>query len=231
MTGDRTVEERLQLLERAISGLGREVEAAKTAQAGLASQAALVELTGQVVKLGDQVAELPDLIAPPEPAELRPVQSWLTGLFEPFTPADVLRDLIGWMRTVHLRYADAAAELPECWLWHPEIIEELLWLMQAWRAAYLGKPSIRAVADWHDRLRPGVVRRITGYAGTCSLDNHHHDRAADQTVQVPTADAAGAIAAWWASDRDRPAPEPTDQQIAAADAAFNRRSRHRGAPS
>lgn len=224
-------EERLGRLERAVAGLGRELEAAKIAQAGLASQNALVDLAGQVVKLGDQVAELPDLIAPPDQAQRVPIQSWLAGLFEQFTPEQILTDLVGWVRTIHLQYADAAAELPECWLWHPEVIEELLWLMQAWRTAYFGHPSIRSVADWHDRQRPGVVHRIAGYAGTCSLDNHRQARVTGRAVEVPAADAAVAIAAWWAGDHDQPAPKPTPAQLSAAEAAFNRRSRYRGPQS
>lgn len=221
--------ERLALLERAVAGLGREVEAAKIAQARLAGKTTVLELKEQLTNLADQVAELPNLMPAAEPAEVRPVDSWLARLPGTFTPAEILADLTGWVGDIYLRYNDAATELPECWLWHPEIIEELLWLMQAWRAAYFGKTSIRAVADWHDRHRPGVVRRITGYAGTCSLDNHHQNRAADRIVELPAADAAEAIAAWWAGDHDQPAPEPTAAQIAAADAAFNRRSRSKGA--
>jgi hypothetical protein len=224
-----TDEERLALLERAVRGLGREVEAARIAQDGLAAKTTVIDLRGQVAQLADQVADLPNLIPKADQSESYPVVSWLARIPDEFTASEVLAELICWVRLVHLRYADAATGLPECWLWHPEVVEELLWLMQAWRAAYL-KPSIRAVGDWHDRLRPGVVRRITGYAGTCSLDNHRQHRAADR-VEVPTADAAEAIADWWSGDPDRQAPEPTDQQIAAAFAAFNRRSRHPGGQS
>lgn len=223
-------DDRLAGVERAVGGLGREVEAVKISQARLADKTAVAELTRQVGELADQVTDLVNLTQPAD-TELRPVDSWLARLPGTFAPVEILADLIGWVRQVHLRYADAATELPECWLWHPEIVEELLWLMQAWRDAYFGAPSVRSVGDWHDRLRPGVVRRITGYAGNCSLDNHHQDRAADRIVEVPTADAAEAIAAWWAGDNDQPAPEPTREQIAAADAAFNRRSRYRGAQS
>jgi hypothetical protein len=223
-------DERLSLLERAVRGLGREVEASRIAQSGLAAKTTVIDLQGQVAQLADQVADLPNLIPATDQSESYPVVSWLARLPDTFSASEVLAELIGWIRLVHLRYTDAASGLPECWLWHPEVVEELLWLMQAWRAAYL-KPSIRAVGDWHDRLRPGVVRRITGYAGTCSLDNHLHHRAADPVLEVPTADAAEAIAAWWSGDLDRPAPEPTQDQIAAAFAAFNRRSRHQGGRS
>lgn len=221
-----TPEERLGLMERQVRGLAREVEAARTAQEALAGKAQLVELKGQLVKLADQVADLPNLLKPPAPAEAEPVGSWLAQVPDDFTPAEVLTDLVGWLRTVYLRYADGVKGLPECWLWHPEVIEELLWLMQAWRAAYLGEPSIRAVGDWHDRLRPGVVRRVEAYTTGCSLASHQ--RPTPDPASVPAADAIGPIAEWWAGDHDQQAaPVPTAEQLDAADrAAFNGRTRY-----
>ena len=44
--------------------------------------------------------------------------------------------LAGWVAGIYLRYLDAAQSLPECWLWHPEVVEELLWLHTAWLHAY-----------------------------------------------------------------------------------------------
>ena len=68
-----------------------------------------------------------------------------------------------------LRYPDGVAVLPECWLWHPDVVEELLWLMHAWRAAYEGRgASVQLAGDWHDRQRPGVVRRVRTAVGSCS---------------------------------------------------------------
>lgn len=85
--------------------------------------------------------------------------------------------------------------------------------MRAWSAAYQGETaSVMLAADWHDRLRPGVVRRIRASTGTCSRDNHRArpgwtslDMAAPE---VPSADAFDAITGWWASRRGEPAPEP-----------------------
>jgi hypothetical protein len=129
------------------------------------------------------------------------------------------------MTGIYLRYADAAEGLPECWLWHPEVVEELVWLMQAWTAAYEAKGAhVRMVADWHDRLRPGVVRRVKeNYGGSCSLDNHLGDRAKPMPV-VPVLDATDALAAWWADHRDERAPAPTQDQITAADQAHAARN-------
>jgi len=106
--------------------------------------------------------------------------------------------------------------LPECWCWHPDLVEELLWLSRAWAAAYHGPDaSVALVGDWHDRYRPGVVRRIKTVAGTCSLENHDPTRSTP-TPTVPVEQAAELIATWWATRRDQAAPEPTAAHHAAA---------------
>ena len=85
----------------------------------------------------------------------------------------VLGELVAWLELVYLRYPDAAQGLPECWCWHPDVVEELLWLMHAWLAAYQGTAaSVGLAADWHDRHRPGVVRRLRGSVGSCSIEAH-----------------------------------------------------------
>jgi hypothetical protein len=106
------------------------------------------------------------------------------------------------------------AGLPECWCWHPDIVEELLWLMHAWCAAYQGaNASVTLAGDWHDRQRPGVVRRVRAVAGTCSRENHQtrpgwQRGSTDTPPVVPSADAITLIAAWWGPARDEQAPEP-----------------------
>lgn len=150
--------------------------------------------------------------------------SWLVLRADGAAARGLLGDLVEWLATVYLRYADAAHSLPECWLWHPDIVEELVWLMSAWRAAYQAEDaSVRAAADWHDRLRPGVVRRIGEYAKACSLDNHlAGGRVTGSAPQVPVVDAVEAIALWWADARAKRPPAPTDDQIADAAAALRR---------
>jgi hypothetical protein len=135
----------------------------------------------------------------------------------------ILGTLGPWVGAVYLRYSDAASGFPDCWMWHPDVVEELLWLHHAWLAAYHPDAPPTAVGDWHDRQRPGVVARIRGFAGMCSLDAHQpgQDRATPAPI-TPTADADGAIAAWWATARDQPGPTPTAEQIAAANARWRR---------
>jgi hypothetical protein len=152
--------------------------------------------------------------------------SWLDHPADPGRPVEssraardaeaLLAKLTGWVAGVYLRYTDAR-QLPDCWLWHPDVIEELLWLHAAWLAAHHPDAPASAVGDWHDRQRPGVARRIKDYAGLCSLEAHRPggERHAPAPV-APTADAALVIASWWAVARDQPAPSPSAEQLDAA---------------
>ncbi|WP_052345034.1 hypothetical protein [Thermocrispum municipale] len=201
----------------------KETYATVAAVAGLAAEVDALrrriepvhKVPGQLAKLAGQVATLAEELAnlrknPDTPA----VPSWLQAPKDAEHVRGVLDELVAWMDAIFLRYADAAAALPDCWAWHPDVIEELLWLMEAWLVAYQGEAASAAlVGDWHDRYRPGVVRRIKASAGNCSLENHTPPRAA---TTVPLADSVDPIVAWWAGDREAPAPEPTDEQFAAA---------------
>lgn len=181
-------------------------------------------LRGDVRGLATTVAGLADELAEAAAGSDEPAPSWLWPLESPdaVEAESVLAQLIRWIRRVHLRYADAA--LPECWLWHPDVIEELVWLRGAWQAAYHGPmASAQRAGDWHDRLRPGVVRRVRACAGSCSL-REHLDPLADPAV--PAADAAPAIAAWWVNPGG-PAPGPTGDQLLAADAALRTPTKRR----
>jgi hypothetical protein len=158
--------------------------------------------------------ELAQLLAPSGGDDPAPSWLWPAEPMSPDDAASVLAQLVRWARRVYVRYSDGA--LPECWLWHPDVIEELMWLRAAWQAAYLGPmASAQRAADWHDRQRPGVVRRVRASAGSCSLREHFDPPA---PAVVPVADAALAIAAWWA-DPAVPMPTPTGEQIRDADAA------------
>jgi hypothetical protein len=207
-----------------LGGLARAVEAVERRVDGLAPVTKRVdELAAMLTRLAQQITAAKgtgggpsmvascwlDLAAEPSPADTRA------------DAEDILAMLTGWVGEIFLRYSDA--RLPDCWLWHPDVVEELLWLHAAWIAAYDPDAPVGAAGDWHDRQRPGVVARIKTYAGLCSLEAHqpgqdrHHGAPA-----VPTTDAVSAIAAWWAGDRHQPAPTPTPEQIEAARAAIRR---------
>ena len=101
------------------------------------------------------------------------VRSWLLADDPDQAVAD-LADLAVWMDAVYLRYRDAT--VPSCWLWHPEVVEELWWLRCAHADAYHPETgSWLRVGDWHERQRPGVVRRIIRAVGSCELALHVTD--------------------------------------------------------
>ena len=201
-------------LNTAVAALAREVEAVRRALDDTATAAELNQLARVVT-------DLTEMAGPPAGPEASAVLSWLASPADPAKTRPLLGDLVGWLATIYLRYTDAAKGLPECWLWHPDVVEELCWLMQAWLDAYGETGTVRAAGDWHDRLRPGVVRRIGDYAKACSLENHLPDRAPG-TSTVPVVEAAEPIALWWAAARDDRAPAPTDDQMIRAAAAARR---------
>jgi hypothetical protein len=227
------VAEAVAALRTAVAGLAREVESVRRAQRQVASAGELSRLAATVADLSETVAVIQSFGGGKRTraADGDAIPSWLTLPGDRPSARAVLSDLTAWLRDVYLRYGDAARDFPECWLWHPDIVEELVWLMYAWLAAYRDDPgdaSVRGAGDWHDRLRPGVVRRIHGYATTCSLENHLPGRPrATGAPHVPLTDeptagqrrAIEVIAAWWSEHRDQPAPAPTTDQMTAAAAA------------
>lgn len=192
----------------AVAGLAREVD-------GLRRRLdPLTGLPGRVDDLTGLVAELTTTVtALTARRGSTPCPSWL---LHPHSPAGVgatLEGLCAWLAQVYLRYSDAVAGLPECWLWHPDVAEELLWLMHAWLGAYQGTgASVGLAADWHDRQRPGVVRRIKQTAASCSREAHMTregwPRRPSAVPTVPGVEAVEVIARWWGSSREQPAPEP-----------------------
>jgi hypothetical protein len=205
---------------RSVAGLARDIEALRSSIDTLPIDA-LRRLPGRVDELAGLVAQLADAVNASTAAGEGSVASWLDLPTEIDTAHAVLGELLAWMHVVYLRYPDAAAGLPDCWLWHPDVIEELLCLMQAWLAAYRDdKAAVTLAGDWHDRYRPGVVRRITTTAGRCSLENHQprEGQSLPGGPVVPVAGAAEQIATWWATARTNPAPEPDKWHLATANA-------------
>ncbi|MFI7059392.1 hypothetical protein ACIBL3_00235 [Kribbella sp. NPDC050124] len=215
-------------LARSVEALTRDVAAMKTGLRHTASKTEVTRLNDTVAALGNTVTQFEDLLtriaAKPggsrgEAAgagEVEPVRSWLR-LPEADAAAveAVLSELLPWMESTYLRYATARESLPPCWLWHPEVVEELLWLMDAWTGAYEGpEASNRLVGDWHDRQRPGVTRRIGEYAPACDV-LAHRDEAGRRAVTVPLAASADPFVTWWATGRADNGPKPTDEQIKA----------------
>lgn len=132
------------------------------------------------------------------------MRAWLQAGDDADAARAVLADLTGWLSEVYLRYPGAV--LPSCWLWHPAVVEELCWLRAAHRDAYHPRTGTAAkAADWHERHRPGVARRIQAGIGTCELALHDPPH---QAPPVPLAEALDRIAAEWATHRGTPRPTP-----------------------
>ncbi|HET6293691.1 MAG TPA: hypothetical protein VFG33_09955 [Kribbella sp.] len=211
--------------QQAVAGLARTVEALSRDVAALKGGVRNAASAGEVARLASIVSELGDLMTQ-SPAKRAgtagdgkgkpgPVRSWLTLAEDEAAVQAVLSELLPWLQTVFLRYGDARDAVPPCWLWHPEIVEELLWLMDAWTGAYQGpEASNKLVGDWHDRQRPGVTRRVAAYAPGCDA-LAHRDPAGQVAVTVPLAIDADPFVTWWATNRDHNGPAPTKDQVKA----------------
>lgn len=151
-------------------------------------------------------------------------RSWLLADSPHFDARADLAQLMWWVERVYLRYS--RARLSPCWLWHPEAIEELWWLRGAHADAYHPEDgSWLRVGDWHDRLRPGVERRLHGLLNMCSLSRHisRHGRPPEvgEPGPVPLAEHAEAISAAWTAHPRTAGPTPTDEQLTDADRYHN----------
>lgn len=148
-----------------------------------------------VAQLATDVTALAARVAGPDPDDdTQTPRAWLLAQ-DPRRAAADLKDLVTWMERVYLRYPDA--QLPSCWLWHPAVIEELWWLRRAHDEAYHPRRGgWQAVGDWHDRYRPGVLKRLTSLVRDCDL-SLHLDGAT--TPGAPLADTADLIAHAWTS--------------------------------
>lgn len=199
----------------AVAGLARELHDLGRAVEQLQVMPAQVDaLTDRADEVGRLVGELSEAVqALTRRPKAVPAPSWLLLPDDPQIVERVLGELCSWLHAIFLRYPDGAAALPPCWMRHADVIEELLWLMHAWCAAYQGKAaSIQLAGDWHDRQRPGVVRRIQRSAGSCSIEKHltrpDWDQYPTGAPAVPGIDEVAEMARWWGTHRDDPAPEP-----------------------
>lgn len=219
VTGDTALSDRLTGLVGAVDQLGARAD---TTDAAMKESDTHIRALAQLVKK----------LAGPNPAT--PV-SWL--MLGPVRPdpdddgppptqisleeaTDLLTALVKWVSDVYLRYTDA--ELPSCWMWHPDVLEELICLHGLHSDVYAGKGAgWQKVADWQDRYRPGVVRRIRTYLGDgdCDLSRHTWgvgDRRDRGVPAVPLAAHLGTVAQEWWDRRITPAPD--DHQIRDAEA-------------
>lgn len=219
---DAPLEATVQALSRLVDRVLRRVEHVDGRVSGLAdvvTDLALKLSPARTHVTADHDAEDADEPAGPG------VRSWLLADDPAQAEAD-LADLTAWVWRVYLWWPEAW--LPSCWLWHPEVIEELWWLRVAHAEAYCPETgSSLRVADWHERHRPGVSRRVGTILRSCELTRHvpFNGRPIEVTPPNPPALArfAPTVAAVWTAgaglDAVRaPGPEPTAEHLAEADA-------------
>src|SRR3954449_12026069 len=111
-----------------VAGLAREVDTLRRALDHLRDQ--LSDLPGRVDELTKLATDLTHAVAALTARRTAaPCPSWLLLPTDADLARQVLDELVGWLAMVYLRYPDGADHLPECWAWHPDVVEELLWLM------------------------------------------------------------------------------------------------------
>lgn len=194
----------------AVAGLGRQLEALERSVADLS------QLQPEVMRHARIIEQIARRLATAEDGDKGGAATWLGFDGDTDTAEAILSQLVAWTRDIYLRYSDASRSLPACWIWHPDVVEELLWLRQSWVLAYGPHARPSDVGDWHDRQRPGVVRRIKSYAGTCSIEGHIPGAKDNQSKPGPVVifdDAVPGVAAWWANERTQPGPAPTEEQL------------------
>lgn len=96
--------------------------------------------------------------------------------------------LVDWLCGVLIvRYPASARTLRPCWYLHPELVENLSWLHNAWTLAYRdGNSSISMAADWHLYWLPHVMR-IAGEATRKCYDAGRHDPNSDPDLTAANA--------------------------------------------
>lgn len=204
------IEDRLAALAKQIERLAR--------QSGKHDKH-LRELAGRILAQRSPTSPGPAAGGAEEPEEL---SAWLTVTEFPEASAE-LEALADWLTGVYLRFPDGA--LRECWAWHPHVVGELWWLHNAWQDAHTGlKASWQKVGDWHDRQRPGVVKRVTEALKGCSLAKHSTPGPLDSPA-LPLAGALPHVLTAWLDPTRATTwpPEPTPDQLIEAQHLEQRR--------
>lgn len=155
------------------------------------------EVTSTVVELADSISALARQLEPST------VRSWLAVEDEEKARL-YLADLQKWLSEVWVHYD--SAPLPECWAYHPGVVEELWVLMNLHRSVFRKGGTWQALADWQDRYRPHVVERLAKLAARCSLARHEQGAESDPADEraVPDQFDPGAVARAWTAGRGVP---------------------------
>jgi hypothetical protein len=92
---------------------------------------------------------------------------------------------------------------PACWPLHPTVVVDLLALACERSAAYAGERPT-PVSEWLARWLPATTERISTALAGCVGERGHRE---GQHLYDTTGFDSLSAAAWWAIDRELPAPE------------------------
>jgi hypothetical protein len=119
-------------------------------------------------------------------------RDWLK-VEDPEQAAEWLNDAGTWLREVG---ACHRLTLPPCWPLHPDVVTEVLALVDTRTAAYASTPE--AVAEWLTRWLPGARERVGEDVNACEeAGGHLIGRTPYAVSGLPVAE----VARWWATDR------------------------------
>jgi len=151
------------------------------------------DIEARLDRLAGQIAA----IALGDSAESGPPVSWFD-----VTDADVaermLTELADWVKRVVRRYPESR-QLGNCWMHHPELVEQLIVLRLLWMRAYRNPDGqVEKAAEWQDRWLPGFFGRIREKCQGFGTGVHQLDAqarmAADDQRQI---DRIPKYARWW----------------------------------
>ena len=117
-------------------------------------------------------------------------RDWLT-VEDPEQAAQWLDEAARWLREVGAHHR---LDLPPCWPLHPEVVAEVLALVEVRATAYASTPE--AVAEYLGRWLPGARERITEALSKC-----HGEHLIGATPYAVSGLPVTEVAQWWASDR------------------------------
>lgn len=222
-----------------VAGLARELEAygrrlARVEQAATTAGKTARQASDDAEKIGRVLGELVDHLDQDDvdPAvaggDEEPKDAHVSYLMidDPEVALRELEALWEWLRRVFMHYPDADRAISDCLPYHAAAVEELRALRLAWLVAYkpkAGPQQAQRVADWHDRLLPRTVDRLTRSVGGCRLDMHVYDGQGKKAPQVapepPPAAMLPDLGAWWARSAGRSVPpQPSPAEVKAAEA-------------
>lgn len=161
-------------------------------------ESSLITLATDLETVGKVIGKI--LETPDSDDEPKGQRDWLT-VTDAGTARKWLHAATEWLSTIG---AAEQINLPACWPLHPLAVAEII-ALAAERAAAYKSPAPLASIDYLGRCLPGARGRLAHMFAECTRGVHVHG-STQWTVRADDIDT-DQVATWWATDRDRPAPE------------------------